>query len=124
MKILPKDKFDVEAVEKLKQLDEREIIKLIPEMFLWIADGNWPVAIPMIEVLVKYPKYIMDELMLHLSIEEQDDELKYFIITLLIPRLPSVYQEKLLPHIKRIYYSPSMSEKSGSYEAAEGYLGI
>lgn len=42
--ILPKDKFDVPALEWLKTIPISEVKPLLPELIEWIADINWPIA--------------------------------------------------------------------------------
>ena len=56
--MLPKDKFDISAVEQLRTEDTQQVIPLLPKMLEWIQDMNWPVAKPMVEVLLSYPNEI------------------------------------------------------------------
>lgn len=53
--MIPKDKFDIEAVEQLKQASSEMVVPLLPQLLEWLQDYNWPVAQPMLEVLLKYP---------------------------------------------------------------------
>lgn len=53
--MIPKDKHDIAAVEFLKAADTEVVIPLLPELLEWVQDMNWPVAEPMVELLLQYP---------------------------------------------------------------------
>ncbi|MBY0204439.1 DUF5071 domain-containing protein [Paenibacillus cucumis (ex Kampfer et al. 2016)] len=38
--MLPKDKFDVESVEKLAKRSNDELRDILPEIMEWLQDGN------------------------------------------------------------------------------------
>ena len=41
---LPKDKTDYDSIQLLKNLEKFELEQLLPELFLWTQDINWPIA--------------------------------------------------------------------------------
>jgi uncharacterized protein DUF5071 len=45
---LPKDKFDIESATSLVGLGYPTVAPILPELFAWITDINWPIvhAIP------------------------------------------------------------------------------
>ncbi|MBB3747421.1 hypothetical protein FHX10_006978 [Rhizobium sp. BK591] len=49
---LPEDKFDLDAVSKLEAAGYPAIAPLLDDLVAWIADGNWPVARPVADLLV------------------------------------------------------------------------
>lgn len=53
--LLPKDKFDIDKVEKLKGLNRGELIPLLPELLKWIQDMNWPIAPKIAKLLLEFP---------------------------------------------------------------------
>jgi len=44
---IPKDKFDIQAVENLKNYTLEELDPILMDLLEWVQDINWPVAIPM-----------------------------------------------------------------------------
>lgn len=122
--LVPQNKFDVDALHRFSrnELDEKELAILIPRLFSWIADMNWPVAFPTIEILCRYQDFSIPLVEEHLGIQETDDELKYNLILYLLPRLPHKKQLSLLPLVQRIAFHPTEVEKFGSLEAAQIYL--
>ena len=122
VKLLPKDKFDIASIGKLNELNDSEFEFLMPDLFAWMADINWPIAFPIVELLSGKPHKIMSAIKGYLRRGEEDDELKYNIILFLIPKLPSDVQKDLLGEIKRIYDEPSDIEKVGSWEAASSFM--
>jgi len=120
--MLPKAKHDLFLVDCLKSLKEEEIKQIIPELISWIADANWPVANPIADILLKYPLLIEPYIEKHLSACEEDDELKYNIISLILPRLPIKVQKRLIILIERICTNPTKAESYGSFEMAQHYF--
>ncbi|WP_088835212.1 DUF5071 domain-containing protein [Paenibacillus tyrfis] len=51
--LIPKDKFDFERVNELKKLDAEMIKPIIPQLFEWIQDINWPIAREIAQILIK-----------------------------------------------------------------------
>ena len=45
--LIPQDKFDREAVEKLIARGYPAVSPILPDVFSWTQDGNWPVARPL-----------------------------------------------------------------------------
>lgn len=43
-KLLPKDKEDVDFINELNCKNIDEIREIIPELLIWMQDGNWPQA--------------------------------------------------------------------------------
>ena len=41
--MIPSDKFDEEAIQKLKEASGQEIIEKANELLVWLQDCNWPV---------------------------------------------------------------------------------
>lgn len=108
--LIPKNKFDNSNIESLMLLQETDLKQLLPELILWIADFNWPIATELIPVLIKYPDSIIVTIKNVLKQSEEDAELKHCVISQLIPNLPSKYQDILLKDIERIVKEPTESE--------------
>lgn len=94
--MLPKDKFDLEAIEKIKALPDSEIVPLFPELLTWIQDMNWPVAEPTLELLMQYPTEItplVEEVLLG-----EDEMWKYWCLQRIVPKLP-FYSKMVLANV-------------------------
>ena len=102
--MLPKDKFDVSAVEQLRTADTQLVIPLLKGMLEWIQDMNWPVAKPMVEVLLNYPTEITP------FVEEVlrgDDEMWiYCCLIELVPNLPFYSKLVLVDAVEEIASRP------------------
>lgn len=85
---IPKDKFDVAAVERLALACPEQISGIERPLLEWIADINWPVAKELIKILPKYYKEIVPAIVVLLS-NQEDIYLKIFIVEHLRPRLPN-----------------------------------
>lgn len=51
-RLLPRDKFDVDAVRAIAAAGYPAIAPILDELVDWTADGNWPVARPLANYLV------------------------------------------------------------------------
>lgn len=76
--LIPKDKFDIERAENLKNYSYLEIKSIVPELLEWIQDCNWSVAKPISEYLASIHENITFEI---LQILKTNDEVwKYWTI--------------------------------------------
>ncbi len=107
--LIPKNKFDIEAVNKLSDREPEEIIEIISDLMMWLQDINWPVAIKLSKVLAKCEDillpYIRDIL------KGSDEQWKYSLLTFLIRELPKESQYKLIEDINRIISAPTLDEQ-------------
>ena len=122
--ILPKDKFDSEAVERLARLDDEQLSRVIPQLLEWIKDMNWTVAQHVTELLADRQKITEPHLPALLKAEQTDDIWKYNIIAHLLPlwgAYPS--DERITAEVKRIADHPTDGEKRELVDkAAEKFL--
>jgi hypothetical protein len=118
--MLPKDKFDLNAVEQLRTMNAQQVIPLLPKMLEWIQDMNWPVAKPMVEVLLNYPTEITP------FVEEVlrgDDEMWiYWCLTKLVPNLPFYSKLVLVDTVEEIASRPITAFNEDLVEAAKEAL--
>ncbi|SCZ02430.1 protein of unknown function [Paenibacillus polysaccharolyticus] len=106
--MLPKDKFDVESVEKLAKRSNDELRDILPELMEWLQDGNWPISKPVEDLLLRFG----DELIPHIQyvFQTRDCTWEYFMLTGLISRLPLECLRMLKPDLERIIECPTDSE--------------
>ena len=87
-------KFDLQAVQHLKALPAEQVVPLLPDIMTWMQDMNWPVAKPVVELLLMYPNEITP---LVLQVLEGDDEMWiYWCLEQLVVKLP--FYLKLVLH--------------------------
>ena len=83
--LLPKDKYDSKAVEKLNRLTEEQIQPLIPSLLMWLQDINWPIALEVLPIIARHQNIAMPHIK---SIFYTDDEIwKHWILIYLVPLL-------------------------------------
>lgn len=58
--LLPKDKHDHEAIERLHKFPIQELLPLLPELLEWVADINWPIARDAIDLVLTVPEHIVE----------------------------------------------------------------
>ncbi len=102
MAIIPKDKFDVEAVTRLALAQCGQILGNEKLLLEWIADMNWPVAKELIKVMPIFHKELLPYIAVILKNQEEDMCLKISIVEHLLPRFPNDSLEELASHITLI----------------------
>jgi hypothetical protein len=53
---LPRNKFDFERVNKIKNMKKKDVIPILPGLLEWIQDMNWAIAPEVAEILLSFPK--------------------------------------------------------------------
>jgi hypothetical protein len=81
-KYLPKNKHDFESVEVLTHLEETIVLPLLPELFEWLQDMNWPIAFEIVNLLRKYPNETVQHVKMIFS--QRDTGWIYNILTYVI----------------------------------------
>lgn len=107
--ILPKDKFDIKAVEKLKVLECEEIIYLLSKLIEWIQDMNWVIAPKIAELLLGFPNEIIPHI--RKVFETDDDIWKFWCLDVLVKNLPSDSRLMLKDDLIRLAERPTDGEK-------------
>ena len=113
-KLIPKDKFDFETVEKLKNYSFDEIKPIIPNLLEWLQDGNWPISKPVGELLLPFTENLSSEIV-HI-LQGQDSVWKYWILQ----TFGKISKNELVQsEIERILKSPTKDEMAeGVFEIA------
>ena len=103
--LIPKDKFDFETVEKLKNYSFEEIEPIIPVLLEWLQDMNWPISRSIAELLIPFSEKISSEI---LKILQSEDQVwKYWI---LITFGEIIKDKMVLNEIERIAKDPAKGE--------------
>ena len=57
--LVPKDKFDVSGIEKLRRIGIEEAEPILGSLLEWVQDLNWPVAQELIKVLPRFHRQLI-----------------------------------------------------------------
>ena len=99
-KLIPKDKFDLDAAKRLSLATPEQVSAVATPLLEWIADMNWPVALEIIHVLPKFHKELLPSIEPILLNLENDIIWKYWIISQLLIQFPKESLLTLLPIIQ------------------------
>ncbi|MBM7566996.1 DUF5071 domain-containing protein [Paenibacillus sacheonensis] len=110
--LVPKDKYDIEAIEKLKAIDPSifNLQPIVGKLFEWIQDINWPIAQELCTILARLSS---EEIVpqIRMILNSGDEGWQYSCIRFLIPILPSKVKIEIGPDLLRIVNTPTISEK-------------
>lgn len=110
--LIPRDKFDIDAVRRAGVTGYPAIGPVLGELLEWLKDGNWPVAVELVPVLADVGEPLVPHL---LGILRGDDAVwKYWILTMLVKQLDAGTRGMLMEECRRIAEQPT------DEEAAEG----
>ncbi len=107
---IPKDKFDVVSVERLKNIDPSEITPVSIQLLEWIQDINWPVAQKLILVLPRFCKQLVPGIKQILSDKVNDVIWKYWIVTYLLDKFPAELLKDLRAELSALASTDSTDE--------------
>lgn len=108
-KNLPRNKHDFERVYKLKELDRKELLPLLPGLMEWIQDMNWPIANEIAELLLTFPNEIV--LIIKDVLTTNDVVWKYWCLEVLVKRLPEESRKLFKSDLIRLIERPTAGEK-------------
>lgn len=105
---LPKDKMDFESIALLRKLGISDLSKLIPELFEWLQDVNWPIASQICELLMP----LEDNLIPHIKkvLNSNDSQWKYSILTNLVSNFSITNKLLLKDELLRLFNNPSFDD--------------
>ena len=115
--LVPKHKHDIETAEKLKQYSYYQIKPIVPDLFKWLQDINWPVSRPVADYLTGITPYITNEI-IHV-LKTNDAEWKYFVLLVFNH---TISNERILLELERIMNNDSFNESPDVQELARVML--
>jgi hypothetical protein len=107
--LLPEDKHDNAAVTHLFTVDETAIAPLVRELLAWLQDPNWPIFLPIRELLQQHPELVVEPV--REVLKGDDDEWKNHCLEHIVKHIPRKYQFELKEEIERIAKTPTAREK-------------
>ncbi|WP_428427997.1 DUF5071 domain-containing protein [Pararhizobium sp.] len=105
---LPEDKFDLDAVTQLEAAGFPATAPFLGDLIAWIADGNWPVAVPVADFLVSAGAGAIPAL--RKVLQGRDAIHQYFALLLVVDRLPPDVAALLHGDLKQLVTSPSLDQ--------------
>jgi hypothetical protein len=105
---LPADKHDVESVCRLENLDVASLGPLIPELLTWLQDMNWPVAGPVLQLMLKNLPLVT--VPVASILRGEDDIWKSNCLEYLVNDMPHGQQKELTLELERLAIYPTASE--------------
>ncbi|MFN3436845.1 MAG: DUF5071 domain-containing protein [Acidovorax sp.] len=119
LKMLPRDKHDVQRAEALVQLGYPAIEPVLPQLLRWTQDGNWPVARVLAPLLADIGPYLVPHVRLILN--GVDDTWKHFLLQTIVA--DSVEMKRLLlPDLERLARYPTASEAAEELDSIASAL--
>lgn len=109
MHMIPKTKYDLEAVEALKLASKDYIIKNSSNLLMWLQDPNWEIALPLANVLSKYINDIEEPILEILA--SDDPQWKSCIIRDLLNNSTPITSVKIVTTLRNILNNPSLGDK-------------
>ena len=103
--LIPKDKFDIETAEMLRNYSFKNIHPIVPDLLEWLQDGNWPVSKTVADFLIPFTDDISQEI---LYILKGTDEVWKYWILLIFGK--TIKNEIVINEIKTIAINPTDDE--------------
>ena len=118
---LPKDKFDLKAIEQLRKLPKEKLIPLVHGLLTWVEDVNWPVAQGAIDLVLTVPEHAVEAI--RKILQTDDNGWAYNCLVYIVPHLPRQQRQRLRPELERFTHEPTQREiDEGSSESAQELL--
>ncbi|MFJ5625272.1 DUF5071 domain-containing protein [Peribacillus loiseleuriae] len=106
--LLPRNKYDVDSAEKIKELDRNLILPLLSDLLIFTQDMNWPVAPSVLEILLTFPIEIVPHV--HCVLSSDDDNWKWFILHFLVIKLPVESRVQFKEYLTKVAETPTQNE--------------
>ncbi|MGG3886152.1 DUF5071 domain-containing protein [Brevibacillus panacihumi] len=106
--LIPRDKHDLDSVCKLQQHSAVEIAEILPELFEWLQDINWPVSKELTKALPKYGNILIPHI--ERALRSGDPQWQFSMMQFFIRELPKETSLLVGDTIQRIADTPTQSE--------------
>jgi len=107
--LIPKDKFDIETVDKLSNYSFDELRPIVPDLLTWIQDMNWPVAGPISKYLQSISEHLTEDIIKILK--GTDDIWKYWTLHVFGLWTTKPLDKEIIKEIERIATRPTQGER-------------
>lgn len=106
--IVPINKNDLLACQRLSMASDEEVIQVLSDLFEWLQDGNWPVALPIIDRIRLLRNPLVEPI--KVILRGNDESWKYNIISQLLPVVGNSVLNEIAQDLENIISSPTESE--------------
>lgn len=110
--LIPRHKLDFENVNKIKECDKNSIRLIMPELFEWLRDVNWPIASEISDILLLFDVELIPYIRMVLN--SKDAMWKYTILTRIVNRIDLSASDQLIEDLVRLSNYPK------PYDVEEG----
>jgi hypothetical protein len=119
--IIPAHKDDQDAISELAKAEEAQIMLAADELLGWMQDGNWPVSLPIGELLAPHVDKLAPKIVRIL--QGNDSAWKYCCVRFLLVGLKlSQIPTSILAELRRIALHPTPSDRAEEAAAAVAEL--
>lgn len=115
--LLPKDKSDTKNLEKIFFLKENDLLKIAPELSLWLADANWPVFEKVLDIFVKRQDVLISQI--SKIFYSYDWWHIYFVLLYLYEKLTTKNKNILKKDLKFLFFEIEKKSEKFSYTTSE-----
>ena len=105
--LIPQHKHDLERAQALIERGYPAVSPVLPDLFIWLQDGNWPVSHVIAPFLVSLGLIVVDEVRKILA--STDDIWKYWVLFFVIGESQEL-QEALHNELWRLATNPTVGE--------------
>jgi hypothetical protein len=106
---LPRTKRDFENARRIVALGYPAVAPVLPELFEWIQDGNWPIAPAIAAFLTSIGEPIFPQI--REVLRSNDGTWKYWCITWVIGKLPPELAEEFGPELEQLAFHPTRDDQ-------------
>jgi hypothetical protein len=117
---IPRDKHDLDCVERLARLDIAVARPVYAELLEWLQDINWPVARPLCPVLARAGLLLVPDIRQILLAD--DCVWKSNVLEYLLPLMEHAALEMLRDELRRIAEQPTAAEVIENCDGAAGKI--
>lgn len=100
--LVPKNKFDDRNLDKINVLSDSEMQVIMKDLLEWTKDINWPIALPIINILSKRENIVIPYL--KEVFKSQDWEWETWILKYLVSGFTNESINKIKKELKEIVY--------------------
>jgi len=106
---IPKNKFDIDKIEYLSKKKYPEYKLILPDLFEWIKDMNWPVARKIAPLLINAGEDIVP--IVKNILNTDDDVWKYWTLNYIVDKMDDSIILLIKNDLERIVINPTDGEK-------------
>lgn len=108
MRLVPTDKFDLQACKNLDSASNESVLDVLPALFEWTQDANWPVFKALLPHLIRFQKELIPSIKTTLS--GDDLEWIWTLLVFVVPKFEKETIEMIKAHLTKLAESEDPDE--------------